>query len=60
MDEKEVRARVRSAGLEAAFAQFPDDVRAAIELALSQGAALAGVTDVTIEPWPPMQPGERL
>jgi hypothetical protein len=57
MDEQEILARVRAAGLEATFARFGADVRAALDLAVSQGAALAGELPPELEPWPPMRPG---
>jgi hypothetical protein len=47
----------RAAGLDKAFADFPDDVAAAAAQALNNAHAVQVPTDPAAEPWPPMRPG---
>jgi hypothetical protein len=56
MDESDIVARVRAAGLEKAWEAFPQDVRDAANLAERQGRALHGDgLSPADEPWPPMR-----
>ena len=59
-DEILIRALARSAGLDKALEQFPDDVRAAYEQAKRTGGAVPAPDSATAEPWPPMQAGTNL
>jgi hypothetical protein len=60
MSDDELTTRVQDSGLQLAWQLFPEDVRAAVALARRQGAVLAAPFAANEEPWPPMQPGERL
>jgi hypothetical protein len=60
MDRTVVLGLATAAGLEKALAEFPDDVAAAIEQALSIVAAIRSPSDPAVEPWPPMRAGEGL
>ncbi|HET6182878.1 MAG TPA: hypothetical protein VFA03_04720 [Acetobacteraceae bacterium] len=56
MAEKElIAALAKAAGLERAWAAFPDDVTAAAEQALGHAAALSDADEPGDEPWPPMR-----
>ena len=57
MDHQLVAALAKAAGLEKAWADFPDDVLAAAEQALNTAGAIQYPTDPAAEPWPPMRPG---
>ncbi len=57
MDQQYLAALARSAGLEKALAEFPDDVAAAAAQALDTAGAVQFPTDPAVEPWPPMQAG---
>lgn len=57
MDQQYLPALARSAGLEKALAEFPDDVAAAAAQALETSGAVQFPTDPAVEPWPPMQAG---
>ncbi len=60
MDQTLVASLAKAAGLEKALAEFPDDVAAAMEQALSSVAAIEYPSDPAAEPWPPMRAGEGL
>ena len=55
MDKDLVALLAKSAGLEKALAEFPDDVIAAAEQALGNRSGIAYPTDPAAEPWPPMR-----
>lgn len=59
MDDQLLRQMVKAAGLDLAFEQFPDDVRAAIDQVAKQRQALKDVIPPADEPWPPMRVPER-
>lgn len=50
MTDEELAARVRVLGLEYAFAQFPEQLRAAAMLAAEEKVALGCVDDAGVEP----------
>jgi hypothetical protein len=52
-----VIALARAAGLDRALAEFPDDVTAAAEQALSNAGVVRVPADPAAEPWPPMRAG---
>ena len=59
--DKEVIARLaHAAGLDKAWAEFPDDVAAAAEQALGNRGGIRFPEDPAAEPWPPMQAGVGL
>jgi hypothetical protein len=58
MDESEVSALARRAGLEKALAEFPDDVEAAAAQAATTIERLQRPDDPRAEPWPPMRVAE--
>lgn len=58
MEQTLVASLAKAAGLEKAFAEFPDDVAAAVEQALSNAAAIKYPSDPAAEPWPPMRAGD--
>lgn len=51
----DVRAIARTAGLDQAFEQFPEDVAAAVQAAANARNAMPALDDVAAEPWPPMR-----
>jgi hypothetical protein len=53
-------ALARAAGLDRALKDFPKDVEAAAQQALSNTNGVTVPTDATAEPWPPMRVGEAL
>ena len=55
MDDELIAVLARTAGLEIALRDFPDDVAAAAALALGQTASIPFPVDAAAEPWPPMQ-----
>lgn len=55
MDKELVAVLARAAGLEKALAEFPDDVKAAVEQAQTMMAAVPVQEDAAMEPWPPMR-----
>ena len=57
MDQQLVAVLARAASLEKALAEFPDDVAAAAEQALTNAGAVQLPTDPAAEPWPPMRAG---
>lgn len=57
MDRQLMEILARAAGLEKALAEFPDDVLAAAEQALSNAGAVQVPADPAAEPWPPMRAG---
>lgn len=50
-------ALAKAAGLDKALQEFPDDVQAAAEQALSNKSAVRVPENPAVEPWPPMRPG---
>ena len=56
MDKQLVETFARAAGLEKAFAEFPEDVRAAVEQARVMMEGVPVQEDAAAEPWPPMRP----
>lgn len=52
-----IAALARTAGLDKALAEFPDDVIAAAEQALKHADTVRTPMDPAAEPWPPMQAG---
>ena len=48
-------AMARTAGLEKAANQFPDDVAVAAQAAANARGAMPALEDVAAEPWPPMR-----
>jgi hypothetical protein len=60
MDKALIGKLAREAGLDKALAEFPDDVAAACEQALTHRDAIAWPTDPAAEPWPPMRAGTGL
>ena len=56
MDTEVVAILVKAAGLEKALADFPDDVRRAVEQARTMMAGVPVQEDAAVEPWPPMRP----
>ena len=55
MEERDVLAQARAAGLDRAVDAFPQDVLAAAEAALQTRRSLRPPEDPTAEPWPPMR-----
>ncbi|MGH7153163.1 MAG: hypothetical protein ACREF3_04480 [Acetobacteraceae bacterium] len=55
MDTELVAVLAKTAGLDKAFAEFPEDVAAAAEQALNTAGAIRFPTDPADEPWPPMR-----
>ena len=55
--ESLVEALARAAGLDKAFTEFPDDVKAAVEQALNNANGVNVPTDPAVEPWPPIRVG---
>lgn len=60
MDKTVIEELARTAGLEKALAEFPDDVRAAAAQALNTAGAIRYPTNPAAEPWPPMRAGVGL
>jgi hypothetical protein len=69
IDKATIEMLARRAGLDKAFAEFPDDVAAAAEQAgnavgrMKAGNAVGRMkapTDPRAEPWPPMRAGSGL
>ncbi len=60
MDKAMIELLARRAGLDKAFAEFPEDVAAAAELASGSVAKMKQPTDPRAEPWPPMRIGTGL
>ncbi len=60
MDKSVIEMLVHRAGLQKALAEFPEDVTAAAMQATGAAGRLPRIDDPRAEPWPPMQPGERL
>ncbi len=56
----DLAALAKSAGLDVALVQFPDDVAAAAAQALRMAAAINTPPEADAEPWPPMRPGSDL
>ena len=48
-------ALARSAGLELAVKQFPEDIAVAAQSAANARAAMPALDDPAAEPWPPMR-----
>ena len=59
-DEAFVAALARAAGLEKAWAEYPEDVVAAATQALGFAADIAFPETPASEPWPPMRAGAGL
>jgi hypothetical protein len=57
MDRGMIELLARSAGLDKALAEFPDDVTAAAEQAERAAAGITAPADPRAEPWPPMRAG---
>jgi hypothetical protein len=57
MDRDLMIALAKSAGLEKALADHPDDVAAAAAQALETAKAIRVPSDPAAEPWPPMRAG---
>ncbi len=55
-----IAALARAAGLDRALAEFPEDVAAAAEQALSFAADVNWPENPACEPWPPMRTGTGL
>jgi hypothetical protein len=51
----DAHALARSAGLDKATRQFPDDVAVAARTAAEVRSAMPALDDVAAEPWPPMR-----
>ena len=60
LDKITLEMLVRRAGLEKAFAEFPDDVAAAAEQAANVVERMKAPADPRAEPWPPMRAGNGL
>jgi len=60
MDKATIELLARRAGLDKAFAEFPDDVAAAAAQAGNAVARMQAPTDPRAEPWPPMRAGNGL
>ena len=60
MDQQLLAALAKLAGLEKALAEFPDDVQAAAEQALTNAGSVKYPSDPAVEPWPPMRAGVGL
>ena len=60
MDKATIELLARRAGLDKALAEFPDDVAAAAELAVSALARIKAPTEPRADPWPPMRAGGGL
>ena len=60
MDKELIGLLARAAGLDRVLAEFPDDIAAAAEQALTHRDAIAWPTDPAAEPWPPMRAGTGL
>ncbi|MEO9189337.1 MAG: hypothetical protein ABI224_04925 [Acetobacteraceae bacterium] len=57
MDKDLIAALAKSAGLDKALADFPDDVAAAVAQALATTGAIHVPESPAAEPWPPMRAG---
>jgi hypothetical protein len=57
MDKDLIAQLARTAGLDKALAEFPDDVAVAAEQALGNQGGIDYPTDPAAEPWPPMRAG---
>ena len=60
MDQELIGKLAQAAGLEIAWAEFPDDVSAAAEQALGNQDGISYPEDPAAEPWPPMRAGTGL
>jgi hypothetical protein len=60
MDKELIARLAHAAGLEKAWAEFPDDVASAAEQALGNQGGIRFPEDPAAEPWPPMQAGTGL
>ncbi len=60
MDKDLIAALAKAAGLDKAWAEFPDDVAAAVTQALNTAGAIRYPADPAAEPWPPMRAGTGL
>ena len=60
MDKDLIAKLAHAAGLDKAFAEFPDDVAAAAEQALGNQGGINYPADPAAEPWPPMRAGKGL
>jgi hypothetical protein len=60
MDKKLIARLAHAAGLDKAWAEFPDDVALAAEQALGNKGGIGFPEDPAAEPWPPMQAGTGL
>ncbi len=60
MDKELVARLAHAAGLDKAWAEFPDDVAAAAEQALGNQGGIKFPEDPAVEPWPPMRAGTGL
>jgi hypothetical protein len=55
MEERDVLAQARAAGLDKAAGEFPQDVQEAALAARQARKSLRAPEDATAEPWPPMR-----
>jgi len=60
MDKDLIAKLAQAAGLDKAWAEFPDDVAQAAKQALGNQLGIQYPTDPAAEPWPPMRPGAGL
>jgi hypothetical protein len=60
MDRELIEKLARAAGLEKAWAEFPNDVASAAEQARGNKGGINYPDDPAAEPWPPMRPGTGL
>lgn len=60
MDKELIAKLAHAAGLDKAWAEFPDDVAAAAAQALGNKDAISYPEDPAAEPWPPMRAGTGL
>jgi hypothetical protein len=60
MDQELIGQLAHAAGLDIAWAEFPDDVTAAARQALGNKDAISWPEDPAAEPWPPMRAGTGL
>jgi hypothetical protein len=58
MDAELVKTLALLAGLEKAWAEYPDDVLAAAKAAATNLDVMKVPTDAAVEPWPPMRAGD--
>lgn len=60
MDQQNLAALARAAGLDKALAEFPDDVAAAAAQAVNNAGVVRFPENPAAEPWPPMRVGTGL